>query len=102
MRPLFLILALAVMVAILPAPVSAQDTVTIYVEVRPGDTWSTIAHRYGTEASVVRALNPGFGHLFPGSLVEVPVRTKPAKSRPMQCTSSYWPSILCQFLPEFR
>lgn len=99
MRLVFIVLLLSVVVALLPAPVSAQDTVTIYVEVRTGDTWSTIARRYGTTTSVVRALNPGFGHLFPGSLVEVPVRTKP---QPMRCTSSYWPSRLCQFLPEFR
>lgn len=95
----FVILLLAVVAAFLPASVSAQDMVTIYVEVRAGDTWSSIALRYGTTASTVRALNPGFGHMIPGALVEVPVRTRPA--RPMRCTSSYWPSRLCQFLPEF-
>lgn len=97
MKLVYAVVLLAILVALLPASAGAQDVVTIYVEVRPGDTWSTIARRYGTTTSVVRALNPGFGRLFPHSLVEVPVRAKP-----MECVSSYWPSRLCQFMPEFR
>lgn len=78
MTKLVVLLMVALLVVLLPATVQAdggtgQTWVVIYHTVRPGDTWHSIASKYGASAIQIANLN-GNRTLVAGQSVKVAVR----------------------------
>ena len=85
-------LSLVLILLLMPASALAQDTGTgFYYVVRPGDTWTGIAHTVGVTVSTIKKYNPAAIHphdyLWIGDRLWIPA------PEPSHVTTGYWYNV---------